>query len=89
MDLAATRRNTRVRYCALPRYRPALSAARNEPHLRGFYRHLIEHRGLKKIQAVCAVMRKLLTGLHAILTQRTPFDGRRLFALDDPIPGQA
>lgn len=62
-------------------YMPALSAASHDPHVRGFYQHLVEHRGLLGIQAVCAVMRKLLTALHAMLKTATPFDGSRLFAL--------
>lgn len=69
------------RYLRRALYMPALSASSHDPHLRGFYRHLVEHRGLLGIQAVCAVMRKLLTALHAILTTATPFDGSRLFAL--------
>ena len=57
-----------------------------EPHLRGFYCHLINDNGLLKIQAVCAVMRKLLTGIHAMLRHQLPFDGCKLFALK---PGAA
>jgi len=40
--------------------------------VRDYYR--IETRGLKKIQAVCAIMRKLLQAIHAMLKNRTPFD---------------
>lgn len=69
------------RYLRMALYMPALSATRHDPHLKGFYRHLIDNRGLKKIQAVCAVMRKLLTALHAILKNHTPFDGSRVFVL--------
>jgi transposase len=69
------------RYLRSALYMPALSASSREPHLHGFYRHLVEHRGLLGIQAICAVMRKLLTALHAMLTTATPFDGSRLFAL--------
>jgi transposase len=68
---------------------PSLSACRHDPHLRGFYRHLIDHRGLKKLQAVCAVMRKLLTALHAILKTAKPFDGSRLFAPQQEAPANA
>jgi hypothetical protein len=49
--------------------------------LRGFYQYLIEHHGLKKLQAIGAVMRKRLTAIHAMLKTSTPFDGTRLFAL--------
>lgn len=68
------------RYLRHALYMPALSAATHDPHLRGFYEHLVQ-RGLKKIQAVCAVMRKLLTALHAMLATKAPFDGSRLFTL--------
>jgi len=30
-------------------YMPALSAARHDPNVRAYYRHLIEDRGLKKL----------------------------------------
>jgi transposase len=77
------------RYLRSALYMPSLSACRHDPHLRGFYRHLIDHRGLKKLQAVCAVMRKLLTALHAILKTAKPFDGSRLFALRQEAPANA
>jgi transposase len=69
------------RYLRLALYMPALSAARHEPHVNGYYRHLIEGRGLKPIQAVCAVMRKLLHAIHGMLKARQPFDGSRFYAL--------
>jgi transposase len=77
------------RFLRLALYMPALSASSHDPHLRGFYRHLIEHRGLKKLQAVCAVMRKLLVALHAILKTGKVFDGSRLFALPQAAPATA
>ncbi len=64
-------------------YMPALSAARHDEHIHGYYRHLIENRGLKKIQAICAVMRKLLHAIHGMLNTRQPFDGRRFYALPE------
>jgi transposase len=60
-------------------YMPALSATRHDPGVRGFYRHLIETRGLKKIQAICAVMRKLLHAIHGMLRHQQPFDGSRFY----------
>jgi transposase len=65
------------RYLRLALFMPALSAARHDRHVNGYYHHLIEDRGLKKIQAVCAVMRKLLHAIHGMLKSRQPFDGRR------------
>lgn len=65
------------RYLRGALYMPALSASRHDPHVRAYYQHLIETRGLKKIQAVCAVMRKLLHAIHAMLKNQQPFDGSR------------
>lgn len=61
-------------------YMPALSAARTEENVRAYYQHLIEQRHLKKIQAVCAVMRKLLHAIHGMLTNQTDFDGSRFYS---------
>jgi len=58
-------------------YRPALNASCHDPQVRAYYHHLIETRGLKKTQAVCAVMRRLLHAIHAMLKTRTPFDSSR------------
>jgi len=66
------------RYLRIAFYRPALSAARHDPNIT-YYQHLITTRGLKKLQAVCAVMRKLLHAIHARLKNRTPFKSRRFY----------
>jgi len=71
------------RYLRHALYMPALSAARHDVHVRGYYLHLIEERGLKKIQAVCAVMRKLLHSIHAMLRGRQSFDGGRFYTLPE------
>ncbi|MGH8297088.1 MAG: IS110 family transposase [Steroidobacteraceae bacterium] len=60
-------------------YMPALSAVRYDPYARAFYQALLA-RGKKKIQALCAVMRKYLTGLWACLKAAEPFDSSRLFS---------
>jgi transposase len=62
-------------------YMPALVATCHEPHIKGYYRHLVEHNGLKKIQAICAVMRKLLHAIHGMLKNKNEFDGSRFYAL--------
>ena len=70
------------RYLRMALYMPALSAARYDRHIRGYYLHLIEERGLKKLQAVCAVMRKLLHAIHGMLKSQTRFDNTRFYAMD-------
>lgn len=69
------------RYLRMALYMPALSAARHDRHVRGYYLHLIEQRGLKKLQAVCAVMRKLLHAIHGMLRSQTRFDSTRFYDL--------
>ena len=66
-------------YLRAAMYMPAMSAIRHDPRAKAFYDALVG-RGKKKIQALCAVMRKYLTGLWACLQQGTPFDSSRLFS---------
>lgn len=60
-------------------YMPALSAVRHDPNAKAFYEAL-QRRGKKKIQALCAVMRKYLTGVWACLKLGVPFDSSELFS---------
>ncbi|OOG20527.1 IS110 family transposase [Thioalkalivibrio denitrificans] len=60
-------------------YMPAMAAIRHEPRAKAFYEALVA-RGKKKIQALCAVMRKYLTGLWACIKTQTPFDAAALFS---------
>lgn len=60
-------------------YMPALAAVRYDTRARAFYEAL-QRRGKKKMQALCAVMRKMLTGLWACLKTGQPFDSTKLFS---------
>jgi transposase len=60
-------------------YMPAICAAYRDPYVKGYYQHLIVDQGLKKMQAVCAVMRKLLHAIHAMLKTDTCFDNTRFY----------
>lgn len=60
-------------------FMPAMIAVRHDPVVKSFYHALIA-RGKKKIQALCAVMRKYLTGLWACIRNQTPFDATLLFS---------
>lgn len=70
--------------CAL--YMPALVASRREPHLRGFYEHLVAA-GKKKRQALTAVARKMLHAIFGMFRSDRPYDGNCVFPL--PLPGLA
>ena len=56
---------------------PALVALRHEPHLRAFYQRLV-NRGKARMQAVIAVMRKLLHGLFAMFRSNQSYNGAKL-----------
>ena len=58
-------------------YMPALVAVRHDPHLRSFYQRLCAN-GKAPLQALAAVMRKLLHAFHAMLRFDRPYDGARL-----------
>jgi transposase len=60
-------------------YMNALTAIRHDRGARFFYAQLIA-RGKKKMQAVVAVMRKLLHGIWIVLQRRVAFDSAVLFA---------
>jgi transposase len=61
-------------------YMPALSAKQHDPHVKAYFQHLVEN-GKKPLQAVCAVMRKLLHAIHGMLKDNTPFDNTRFYAI--------
>ena len=66
-------------YLRAAMFMPAMCAVRHDPRAKAFYETLLA-RGKKRIQAICAVMRKYLTGLWACLKQQTPFDSAALFS---------
>ncbi|WP_432695830.1 IS110 family transposase [Marinobacterium sp. YM272] len=66
-------------------FMPALCAVRHDPRAKHFYEALIS-RGKKKIQALCAVMRKYLTGLWACIQTKTAFNSTLLFS-DEHLKG--
>ncbi len=60
-------------------FMPAMIAIQYEPRAKAFYDTLVG-RGKKKIQAICAVMRKYLAGLWACIQSGTPFNAELLFS---------
>ena len=59
-------------------YMPAMSAIQHDQRAKAFYTALLA-RGKKKMQALCAVMRKYLTGLWFCFIHQVPFDSAKLF----------
>lgn len=63
---------------------PALTLIRRDPNARAFYQKLIS-RGKAKMQAVVAVMRKLLHSVWVLMHRDVTFDSSKLF----PVEAQA
>lgn len=61
-------------------YMPALSAKQHDPYVKAYFQHLVDN-GKKPLQAVCAVMRKLLHAIHGMLKYDKPFDSTRFYAI--------
>jgi transposase len=65
-------------------YMPALVAACREPHFRAYYEHLLAC-GKTKMQALVAVMRKLLHAIYGMFRHQMPFDGGKVYQLPQPV----
>ena len=63
-------------------YMPALVAIRYEPNVKAFYQHLIAE-GKKKMQAVIAVMRKLLHAIWGMFKNDQTFDGSKFYTIPE------
>ncbi len=71
-------------YLRRPLYMPALVAVRHDPHFQAFYQRLLE-RGKLPLQALVAVMRKLLHAIWGTWLHQQNFDGAKLFPQLQPM----
>jgi transposase len=60
---------------------PAMTASRRDPNVKAFYESLIA-RGKEPMQAIVAVMRKLLHAIWGMLHHRQPWDGNKFYRLN-------
>ena len=76
------RRITKVgnRHLRAALYMPALVAIQHQPNVKAFYNKLVS-RGKKPMQAVVAVMRKLLHAIWGMLKHDQDFDGNKFFKI--------
>jgi transposase len=58
---------------------PAMVASQHEPRVRAYYEKLLA-KGKKPMQALVAVMRKLLHAIHGMFQHDADFDGTKFFA---------
>ena len=57
---------------------PAVVASQHDPIIKAFYERLLE-KGKKPLQALVAIMRKLLHGIIGMFKTGTDFDAQLLF----------
>jgi transposase len=62
-------------------FMPALTASWAEPHVKAFYEKL-QQRGKTRMQALVAIMRKLLHSIHGMLKNQEDFQGQKFFVLE-------
>jgi len=60
---------------------PAMVASKQDPHVKAFYEKLIA-KGKKPLQAIVAVMRKLLLAIWGMFKHNTPWNGEKFYALN-------
>ena len=63
-------------------YMPALSAKQHDKHVKAYFQHLVAN-GKKPLQAVCAIMRKLLHAIHGMLKKDESFDNTRFYSISE------
>ena len=68
------------RYLRAALFMPALVATQHDPNIRAFYHKLVD-RGKTKMQAIVAVMRKLLHALHGMLHTDSDFVGEKFYVI--------
>lgn len=68
------------KYLRAALYMPALVAVQHQPNVKAFYQKLVMA-GKKKMQALVAVMRKLLRCLWGMLKHQEDFDGNKFYQL--------
>lgn len=61
-------------------FMPALVASQYEPNVRAFYKHLLKA-GKKPLQALVAVMRKLLHAIFGMFKSGKEFDGEKFYKM--------
>lgn len=68
------------RYLRDALYFPAMVAIRHDPHVKAYYQHLIE-RGKKPMQAIVAVMRKLLLAIWGMFKNNETWNGEKFYRM--------
>ena len=69
------------RYLREALYFPALVASKSDPNVKAFYDKLIG-KGKKPLQAIVAIMRKLLLAIWGMFKHNQPWNGEKFYVLN-------
>lgn len=64
-------------------YMSAMQMTYRDPNVEAYYKHQIENNGLKKVQAICAIMRKILMSIHGMIRDNVEFDGNKFHKISE------
>jgi len=70
------------KYIRAALYMPAIVAIRHEPNVKAYYEKLLVA-GKKKMQAIVAVMRKLLLAIWGMLNSKKNWDGHKFYKIEN------
>jgi len=70
------------KYIRAALYMPALVAIRHDPNVKAYYEKLLDA-GKKKMQAIVAVMRKLLLAIWGMLNANKNWDGTKFYKIEN------
>jgi len=70
------------KYIRAALYMPALVAIRHDPNVKAYYEKLLAN-GKKKMQAIVAVMRKLLLAIWGMLNAKKNWDGTKFYKIEN------
>ena len=59
----------------------AMQMTYRDKNIAAYYEHMQNENGLKKRQAICAIMRKLLMSIHAMIRDNAEFNSSRFYKI--------
>jgi len=62
-------------------YMPAMQMTYRNENVSAYYEHMQVDNGLKKRQAICAIMRKMLMAIHGMIRDNVQFNPNRFYKL--------
>ena len=62
-------------------YMSAMQMTYRDKNVKAYYEHMQNDNGLKKMQAICAIMRKMLMSIHAMIRDNAEFNPNKFYKI--------